>query len=642
MRYIFLLLVFSFSFAANGQKKQLIDSLEKAYGSAASDTARFNIVIDMIAAYRLGNLEKAGEKCDVLSELAEKIGHPLYKGRALFNQAVQKRKEGEPETAITYYQEALTLFEDIGDEPNIASAYGSLGITHWQQGNLDQALDYIKKALAISRKLGRRTAEGTNLNNIGGIFMEKKMPDSAIVYLQKMRVIFEELKDTAGLADAYGNLGAIYLEKKDTANSMKNSMLAVHFAEVVNYRYQLATSYGNIADVYLLRRNFAEAERYFKMSLDISKELGSTEGLRDGHKSLSELYKETGDFEKAFEQLELHMRLKDTLLSEARMKQVSEMEAKYQSAKKDKQLLAEQAESERKSILLYSLVIGLVLVIGLAFFAYRGYVNKKKLSVEIQQQKDIIEVKNQEIVDSIRYAERIQQGLLPSGDFIREQLSDSFILMKPKAIVAGDFYWMERKGALLFFAVADCTGHGVPGALVSVICSNALNRAVKEFGITDPGSILDKVRELVIESFEKSAHVVQDGMDISLCVLDKASGTLRWAGANNPLWFTRNGEMQEFRPDKQPIGKHPGQGPFTTHETKVEAGDCLYLFTDGFADQFGGPQGKKFKYKQLKELLSANHRAPMQEQAALLEKTFNAWKGKLEQVDDVCVVGVRV
>ncbi|MFH2094869.1 MAG: SpoIIE family protein phosphatase, partial [Bacteroidota bacterium] len=254
------------------------------------------------------------------------------------------------------------------------------------------------------------------------------------------------------------------------------------------------------------------------------------------------------------------------------------------------------------------------------------------------------EIKNKEILDSINYARRIQTAILPPDRVFREILKDSFILFRPKDIVAGDFYWIEQYNEHIIFTAADCTGHGVPGAMVSVVCHNALNRAVREFGIFDPGSILDKVRELVAETFEKSENEVRDGMDIALCTLK--GNMLSYSGANNPLWIIRNKtaeipSIEEIKPDKQPIGKYDSEKPFTTHSIELAKGDTFYIFSDGYADQFGGPQGKKFKYKAFKNLLLDIHNRPMSDQKSLLNNEFDNWKGSIEQVDDICVVGVK-
>lgn len=265
-------------------------------------------------------------------------------------------------------------------------------------------------------------------------------------------------------------------------------------------------------------------------------------------------------------------------------------------------------------------------------------------TTEIRNQKDSIEEAHKNIKDSITYAKRIQSAILPSSRIVKEYLPKSFILYNPKDIVAGDFYWMEQKDDFILFAAADCTGHGVPGAMVSVVCNNGLNRSVREFGLSDPGKILDKTREIVISEFEKSDEDVKDGMDISLCALNLKTQTLYWSGANNPIWIIRSGTnvIEEIKGNKQPVGKFTDNTPFKTHKIDMNKGDTFYIFTDGYQDQFGGEKGKKFKASHLKELLVSLANESMEKQSEVIQNTFEEWKGKLEQVDDMCFIGVRL
>ncbi len=278
--------------------------------------------------------------------------------------------------------------------------------------------------------------------------------------------------------------------------------------------------------------------------------------------------------------------------------------------------------------------------------------NQKQLlqvqNVEILEQKELIESKNQEILDSINYAKRIQTAILPPDQLVKSYLKESFILYLPKDIVAGDFYWMERIDDTLFFAAADCTGHGIPGAMVSVMCHNALNRCVRELNLKEPAEILNRSREMVIDEFSQSDTEVHDGMDISLCALDVNTNTLSWAGANNPLWIISAEEIKEknnllaYKGDKQPVGNYHAMKPFTNHEIQLSKGDLLYLFSDGLQDQFGGPDNKKFKVGQLKRLVLRICDQPMSEQKKVLENEFNQWMGDQEQIDDVCMIGVKI
>ena len=221
---------------------------------------------------------------------------------------------------------------------------------------------------------------------------------------------------------------------------------------------------------------------------------------------------------------------------------------------------------------------------------------------------------------------------------------EGFVLYLPKDVVAGDFFWMEKIDDIVFYAAADCTGHGVPGAMVSVVCSNALTKSLLEENIQDTGKLLDRTREIVIEKLSKGEEEVKDGMDISLCALNVVTKELKWSGANNPLWILRKGttDFEETKADKQPIGLHANPQPFTQHTLQLQEGDKIYIFTDGYQDQFGGPKGKKFKATQLKEIIISSQDKTMDEQHDILLSKFKEWEGAHEQVDDVCIIGVRV
>ncbi|MBX2960322.1 MAG: SpoIIE family protein phosphatase [Flavobacteriales bacterium] len=335
-------------------------------------------------------------------------------------------------------------------------------------------------------------------------------------------------------------------------------------------------------------------------------------------------------------------------------------------------LLNTRVQYEQNQKKKYIIGISIIFIISLLLFWLLFKIRKSKNQISkqmkvIEEQKTVVEKahheleeKNKEIMDSITYAKRIQSAILPPQKLVKEYLPQSFILYKPKDIVAGDFYWMECLSAvhcslftvnseqstdnskLILFAAADCTGHGVPGAMVSVVCNNGLNRSVREHGLTEPGKILDKTREIVIQEFEKSDEEVKDGMDISLCCLDLNSNKLTWSGANNPLWIIRNKEIIEYKADKQPIGKYAESIPFTTHEIQLQNDDSIYIFTDGYQDQFGGDKGKKFKAAKLRELLLSIQHEPMENQREIIDQSFEVWKGNLEQVDDVCVIGVKI
>lgn len=364
--------------------------------------------------------------------------------------------------------------------------------------------------------------------------------------------------------------------------------------------------------------------------------------------------------------------------------QLAELAMKYESAKQEKKITMLQKDQEMVEVKMQAkdaeissregtitlFIFGAIIFGILMIFVIRSNILRKQTNKELAAQKDVItaqknEVENQkhlieekqkEIVDSITYAKRLQEAILPAQKNVDIQLPNNFILYTPKDLVAGDFYWMEvindGDNETTFIAAADSTGHGVPGAMVSVVCSNALNRAVLEFKLIQTGQILDKTRELVLETFSKSTTDVKDGMDISLLAVIRKNNEvveINWSGANNPLWYitpdassASAAEVKEIKANKQPIGKTDNPTQFTTHSIPYTKGTSFYLFTDGYADQFGGPKGKKFKYKQLEELLLELSTKEMSVQKETLNSKFEEWKSGIEQVDDVCVIGIKL
>jgi serine phosphatase RsbU (regulator of sigma subunit) len=368
------------------------------------------------------------------------------------------------------------------------------------------------------------------------------------------------------------------------------------------------------------------------------------------------VFHDHGDFQLAYDNYILHDNLQDSIFNEKTVNNLDEIESKYQNEKKA--LLIEGlekekiAQEEKQTLIVVSAICGFLAMLIIILIVLKNYRQKKKDHAIISEQKNVLFEKNKEITDSISYAKRLQEAILPPNQLIEEKLPNSFIVFEPKDVVSGDFYWMENSGDHVIFAVADCTGHGVPGAMVSVVCSNALNRAVKEFQLTKPSEILDKVRNLVIETFRSGSNSgeikledIKDGMDISLCMLNLNTLNLQYSGANNPLWILRkdSNDMEEIKADKQPIGVyHDDSKPFTNHNIQLNKEDSIYLFSDGFADQFGGEKGKKLKYKPFKNMLISIRNKTVKEQQSSLLKEFHNWKGDMEQIDDICIMGVRI
>lgn len=303
------------------------------------------------------------------------------------------------------------------------------------------------------------------------------------------------------------------------------------------------------------------------------------------------------------------------------------------SKKSEKIKESQRIISYQRTIIVGAIIAGII-ILGLLFFLFRMN-QKRKIALEESQ------AKTREIIASINYAERIQRASLPSSTLLEQSLRDGFIFFEPKDIVSGDFYWIEEKENVTYFAVADCTGHGVPGALLSVLCSNSLSRAINEMGLTEPSKILDQTVVLLEGFFSKSENQVQDGMDIALCRLDKVTNELQYAGANRPLYFFHHGKFNEIKADRQPIGSYEYRKAYTNHSMQLATGDSVYLFSDGIVDQFGGEKSKKFTSKRLKELLHEIKDQSMDDQKTIIAEELENWRGENESIDDVCVLGVR-
>ncbi|HEN20569.1 MAG TPA: hypothetical protein ENN86_01000 [Desulfobacteraceae bacterium] len=343
--------------------------------------------------------------------------------------------------------------------------------------------------------------------------------------------------------------------------------------------------------------------------------------------------------ERAIQRLEL-LRKENEEKELLRKNQLQESEIRQQQLEIEK-----EHEARKRAIWMVLLLAVIVILILLSFISSRRKnIILSQQKNEISEQKDIIEDKNRSITDSIEYAGRIQTAVLPPLDFIDDWGLENFVLFRPKDIVSGDFYWGQKKDHFLCFAAADCTGHGVPGAFMSMLGNAFLNDIINSRKYVNAGDVLKQLRDEVVRSLKQKGEEgeTQDGLDIALCMYNTRDGTLHFAGANNPLYLLRDNEMQRIDADKMPIGIHRSiDKPFNNHSLKIRPGDIIYLFSDGYADQFGGPLGKKLKYKAFRNMLINEHGKPMQVQKERLEKAFDDWKGEAEQVDDVLVMGVK-
>lgn len=662
---LLLLLLFLLPPAAFAQQEEEAKAagLRKRLAVEKDDKMRVDLMVDL--AY---NCSDTAEKFRYFREaraLAQQIDYKKGLGDAYATEAYERLEYADYATLTYLYTEALKVRNEIQDLQGLAECYHELGLLDLQFKNYSHAFFNFKKAIALNEKTGNKQWLHNNYEAIGSVYSETKKIDSAMICLRKADAIARENQLDASLlyhsmANIFLGMGQLdscelYIRKSDSAsivsgNEYEQVWNRVLSASLLTRKGKPAEAIPVLEQVYAYAREDKDAE----LLLAVIPEL-------------IDAYNLAKEYEKGFRLQDEWIYLKDSLVSLDKANLVVGTQLEYEAGEREK---INRMETERQKLIRNVFIGGFLLLGVLAFVIFRSLQQNKRSKRIIELQKEQVEEKQREIVDSITYAKRLQQAILPPENMVKEHFPESFILYKPKDIVAGDFYWMENVNGKIFLAAADCTGHGVPGAMVSVVCCNALNRAVKEFGLTDPGKILDKVRELVLETFEKSGEDVKDGMDISLFSAQAPHGGERrvaseegqvksdistntrhpspaprpfsWAGANNPLWYVSENKIVEIKADKQPVGKQENAKDFTTHQLQIPAGGMVYLFTDGFADQFGGPKGKKFRYKQLEELLLSIVALPAEEQKQKLETAFNNWKGQLEQIDDVCVIGIRV
>lgn len=605
--------------------------------------------------------------------IKEEMGNKKGMAKTLNDLGLIYQDKGELKKSIEYLTASLRIYEEIKDSGGTGTALNNIGIVYHVQLDYDHALKYYRKALKIFLKLNQDYNVAYGYNNLGLIYNDKEQYDKALYYFEKSLAIREKTNFLPGIAMTLNNMGITYKRVKEYDKAIDYFKRSFEMKEKMGNLLGMSTSTINIAEIYLEKKEYTAAIQYAKLGLKYASEIDAKEEMGLASGVLYYSYKSLHNFKDALSAHEMYIAMRDTVSGEDSRQEVLRYEIQYEYDKKkfadsvinaekehinELELLAEKSKVKEQKTQLFALVGGLALVGLFALFIVnrlkvtrrqKNIIEQQKAVVEhqkeeVEHQRELLEEKNKEILDSITYARRLQEAILPSPKIVKEYLTSSFILYKPKDIVAGDFYFLEPLGNKIIFAAADCTGHGVPGAMVSVVCSNALNRAVKEYHLSNPGEILNKVRELVEDTFSKSDDEVKDGMDISLCSLSLNHAELEWSGANNPLWIIRNNstEVEEIKADKQPIGKYSDAVPFKNHTILLNPGDTLYVFTDGFQDQFGGEKGKKYKASKLKEFLVSIQTHDMMDQHRIINEEFENWKGSLEQVDDVCLIGVRL
>jgi tetratricopeptide (TPR) repeat protein/serine phosphatase RsbU (regulator of sigma subunit) len=657
-----------FIYDSEGDITKALECFELSLGVSRKNNDKKNIanVLNNIGfIYKgQGDATKALEYYQKSLVISKEINEKLSIANTLSNIGLIYHHRGDVLKALDYYQQSLSIQEEINDKDGIASTLNNIGSIYDSQKNYDKALENFNKCLKIHEETKNKGGIAGNLINIGYIYRVQGNYPKALECYEASLKLYEELGSLNGISVALNNIGSIYDAKGDAKKALECYNKALKNNEQIGNKKEIASSVINIARSLIMDGKYEDAKAYALRGMQLSKELAYPREIVYAANILKSIYTKQNNYKSAFEMYELEIKMRDSLNNIEIQSSTIKKEMQYDfekrelknKAEQDKKDLIASEEQQKQKIIIYAVSIGFFIVLVLGLLILRGYRQKQKANTiitlqkaEVTNQKHLVEEKHKEIMDSINYAERIQRSFLATKDLLDDNLKEYFVFFKPKDIVSGDFYWaskiIDSNGSESFGLVtADSTGHGVPGAIMSLLNITSLESALKD-GHSQPADILNATRQTIIERLKKdgSEQGGKDGMDASIIILNKEKTLLKYAAANNPIWVVRQNELIELKPDKMPLGKHDKDTiPFAQYEFALQKQDVIFALTDGMPDQFGGQKGKKFMYKQLKELLVSNAQESMEKQKQILNDSLIKWQGDLEQVDDITIIGVRV
>jgi serine phosphatase RsbU (regulator of sigma subunit)/lipopolysaccharide biosynthesis regulator YciM len=665
------LLAFSIFFFAGSIRAGITSKADSliALLPAAKDSVRADLLLKISEYYLHSDIKKAEEYNLKAKALAAQLNNNFQLGRVYLNYGNLYNGTGDYQKALENLFQAYTYFEHNHNPRYLSHTANSIGNLFLARKSFDKALDYYDQAEVNALKTKDARLAAIPLLGKANVYSELRDYDRALDNYKTCIPTFEQCKDDFALAACYANIGTIYSDQSKYSDALVFLERAMGVMKKTGDKYGLLSIKEITGRVFEGQKKYAEAVNQFRDGMAICQELHAKDNLSHACRDLAEAYLKLNRLDSAYVFMQRYSMLKDSLFTEENAKQEAEMKIKFDTEKKQEaigMLLKEKEVNEKKQevqkleinrnrVFFYALLAGFILIFIIAVGFYRGYRQKRFANVKISRQKELIEAKNKEILDSFHYARRIQSALMASEELLEKGLSEYLIFYKPKDIVSGDFYWAARmrppgsRDSKFIICTADCTGHGVPGAFMSLLGINFLREIISEKELLEPNYILDMLRESIIRTLNPRGKAIEesrDGMDAVICSFDFKNLTLEFAAANNPLWIVRAANpkvIEIFTADKFPVGMHSGEKqPFSLQSTKLHKGDVIYTLTDGYADQFGGPAKKKFKPKQLKELILSIHHLPMAEQEKILESTFQKWRGDEEQVDDILIIGIRV
>lgn len=664
-KYIYVLLVFALILSGihSSAKQTNLDSLFTVLANEENDTTKIEILLELTWNNRRQHPEISHLLLDTTEYLLNtQIAYEFMRGKIYSLRGDLARYKGKEGIMLDEYQKSISFFTKYLDNDdkntrslairNISICYNNMADSYAQKGDYGQALSLYQKSLRAIQGIGTKTGFSTRYFNIGLSYLDLNQIDSAEHYITLSHLIETELNDPIGLYWSNYGLGRIALKKDNLSTSRKYFEKALDYAKQSGDRASEMECLQFIADVYARQENFQEATNNYIRSLNIAQEIGYTNAIPSIYNTLGEIFKRRGRLQQSIDYYEKYIALKDSLNKEESNEKLLEFQAKFEDEKKQQRIALlekDQKIQEDQEKLLWGGIGATLIVLLLALNLFRitkknnKDLNKKNQTIEAINAE--VSSKNLEITDSINYAKKIQKAMLPSIEKFKELFEDAFVYFNPKDIVSGDFYWGTKIGNTVLFCAADCTGHGVPGAFMSLIGSNILDKIVGEYGIISPELILHKLSEEIYNRLraDKSMNV-KDGMDLSLCAIDLKTLKIKIAGAYNPTYLIRNNKLTQFKGDKLQLG-NPNQiagRKFKLNEVQLQKGDLLYLFSDGFPDQKGGKLGKKFFYPPFRDLLVEISKLSMEDQQGAVEATMMNWMKDKEQQDDMLILGIKI
>jgi serine phosphatase RsbU (regulator of sigma subunit) len=644
------LLLFLFLFVCPLLKAQ--DTLDAFLKKVPNDTNGVRMLIKSSDRLGLQNGEKSLAMAKKALELAEKCSFEKLIADALLSVSNRLITLGEYDNAVPYMQRASSICDSLHYLQGQSRIELLTGNLFSYQEQYDEALKHYLRALPATRQINHLVRLAAIYNNIGVIYYEKARKDSSYFALSKLYfdssyTIALASGDQVKILDAMNNLAMVLtdLHQYERARIIADSVVNISLAE--ENLSELAYGYSHIGEIHLVMHKYDSAIYYFEKAYHCSREVTDYMSITKALEGLSDAYAGKGDYKNAWMYYVKFSELSDSIRNESNLETVNNLRNKVEAERKDRTINSLRQENEiselqngRKTWLLISAVAGILLLALFGWFMFARARSREKINTLLTAQNELVSKKNKDITDSINYAQRIQQILLGQEEVFKSGLKEHFIFFRPKDIVSGDFYWCTETSNAFYYAVCDSTGHGVPGAFMSLLNISFLNEAVIQQQLERPEEILNYCRKRLTETV--SAGGAEDGMDCTLIRIERQTRTLTYAAANNPPVLIRNNTVLAQSYDKMPVGRSPKDNiPFTGFTVDILPGDMLYLFTDGFSDQFGGPKGKKFKSKNLLEAFRSLSSEALPIQCEKLTNLHGEWRGDLDQVDDILIIGIR-